>query len=570
MLSDVESVVWSSPVGDVTFGVVDPFEPGVAEAISHLLFRSIADARSEVGGHLPTWLVRDIERNYLVPEKVQTLWAPAGHRFAARLDGTVVGTLHVAKRHGIILTADREHNVVPASEHPGLKPERHHQVVNISVLHELRHLGLAHRMFDAITTSFRDLFDGDGLWVRADPPWHAWLVRLGFVHDPAFDVFLPPSVERTADLPHAAFNLLHACACEGAHRGARASSMEREKLQYLSFTRPFVAAKVRATPVASGRTIDEQLAEATRTGRRAVVRGACTGPSVPASDLSVSTLSLDRILRTCDDDVTVEAGVTWRTLLSALPRGRLPPVVPGHVDATVGGSLSTGGIGKGSAGRGLAIDHVRELVVVTRDGRRLTCSRDRDARLFEAVLGGHGLFGAIVEATLWLQSRRAWLTLERTPMAGGAIAGALAVDAYHAFGVWTGGHFLVVTARESERETSTPLESFVMTRPRPTVAMAQVFFDARGLVAFVGELSSSRELDGLAEEGGAVTIHPIRCSAERRSLLFPRIDADVAYAFTVAAPRDADAILARATKHGGLVAPRWAPGRGATPDRRAR
>lgn len=556
MLSVVESVVWSSPVGDVTFGVVDPFEPGVAEGISHLLFRSIADARSEVGGHLPTWLVRDIERNYLVPDKVRTLWAPAGHRFAARLDGKIIGTVHVAKSHAIILTADREHNVVPASEHPGLKPDRYHQVVNISVLHELRHLGLARRMFDAITTSFRDQFDGEGLWVRADPPWHAWLVRLGFVHDPSFDVFLPSSVERTAELPHAAFNLLHACACDGAHHAARSISMEMEKLQYVSFTRPFVAPERQA--VASGGEIGEQLGAATRTGRRATIRGAGTGPSAPASDFAVSTLRLDRILRTTPDDVTVQAGVTWRTLLAALPRGRSPSVVPGHVDATVGGSLSTGGIGKGSAARGLAIDHVRELVVVTRDGRRLTCSSDREGWLFDAVLGGHGVFGAIVEATLPLESRRPWLAIERTAITTETVAAALDVDAFHAFGVWSEGGFLVVTARESEVETDTRLESFVATRPRPIVGMAQAFFDADGVKAFVDDL----DLSGLAEEGGAVTIHPIRRSAERRSLLFPRVDADVAYAFTVAAPRDPHDILARATKHGGLVAPRWAPGRG--------
>lgn len=548
----------------MTFGLVDPFAPGVAEGISRLLLASISDARSEVGGHLPTWLVRDIERNYLVPEKVQTVWAPAGHRFAARIGERIVGTVHVAQRHAIILSVNRDHNVVPAAQHPGLKPARQHQVVNISVLHELRHLGLARQMFDAIATDFRGLFDGDGLWVRADPPWHAWLVRLGFTHDPTFDVFLPAEVERTADLPHAAFNLLHACACEGSRSPDRARAMETSKLQYVSFTRPFGALPTSTKPPAaashaptSADGLATSYAAATQTGHRVAVSGSRSGPALTPADLTLSTRALDRVVALADDHVVVGAGLTWRSLLAALPPGRLPPVVPGYVDATIGGSLSTGGIGKGSAMRGLAIDHVRALDVVTRDGRRVSCSRESSAWLFEAMLGGQGLFGAIVEATLSLEPRRRWLSIERIPAGIDAIATALDVDAYHAFGTWTDGGFLAITARESDAETGTSLASFVTPRSRPVIGMAQAFFDARGLDAFLRDVSSSKGLDGLAVEGGAVTIHPIRRNAARASLLFPRVDANVTYAFTVAAPRDPRVLRERARAHGALVSPRW-------------
>lgn len=187
-----DRVSWAcEAAGDVELGVVDASLPGVAEGVSRLLVRSIQDARSDAGGHLPGWLVDDIERNYISPEKVRTLWAAAGHRFAMRAGTEIVGTVHVARRHHLILTVDRLRNDVPAADLPGMKPDRHHQVVNVSVLHELRRAGLAAQMFDAVSTSFRHLFDGDGLWVRADPPWHPWLARLGFAHDPSFDVFLP-------------------------------------------------------------------------------------------------------------------------------------------------------------------------------------------------------------------------------------------------------------------------------------------------------------------------------------------------------------------------------------------
>src|SRR5687768_15304328 len=91
-----------SPLGSLELGVVDAQRPGVAEGVSRLLSRSIQDARAEVGGHLPSWLVNDIEQNYISPHKVRTLWAETGHRFALRRGdgdgGEILGTIHIAKR----------------------------------------------------------------------------------------------------------------------------------------------------------------------------------------------------------------------------------------------------------------------------------------------------------------------------------------------------------------------------------------------------------------------------------------------------------------------------------------
>jgi hypothetical protein len=529
-----DTVSWScASAGDVELGVVDASLPGVADGISRLLMRSIQDARSDAGGHLPGWLVDDIERNYISAEKVQTLWAPTGHRFAMRSGAEIVGTVHVARRHDVILTADRWRNNVSAADVPGLKPARHHQVVNVSVRHELRRGGLAARMFDAVTTSFRHLFDGDGLWMRADPPWHPWLARLGFVHDPSFDVFLPESVERTSGLPHPAFNSMHACACDGAHASTRAQAMGAQKLQYVSFSRPFDRVRPLAGPRRSGEstpaTVDglvEIVAKASRDGRRIAVRGAGSGsPPSEAADELLATHALGRV-RVSDDHVVIGGGATWRALLAALPPGRLPPVVPGYVDATIGGSLSTGGIGKGSVEAGLAIDHVRELLVVTRDGRRVVCSAEREAWLFEAVLGGHGAFGVIVEATLPLVSRRARVVIEKTLVPRDALASALDVAAYHAFATRTDDGWLAIVARESSDETGVPIEAFVAPQRRPPrgdARMFQAFFDARGLERFLAE----------PVEGDELTVHPVHQPASRRALRFPKVEGTTAYAVTV-------------------------------------
>jgi FAD binding domain len=528
-----DTVSWScEAAGKIEVGVVDASLPGVADGISRLLVRSIQDARSDAGGHLPGWLVDDIERNYISAERVRTLWAATGHRFAMLAGTEIVGTVHVARRHDVILTADRSRNNVSAADLPGLKPDRQHQVVNVSVLHELRREGLAARMFDAVTTSFRHLFDGDGLWVRADPPWHPWLARLGFVHDPSFDVLLPESVERTSGLPHCVFNVLHACACEGAHASARAQAMTSQKLQYVSFTRAFdrvrPAAVLRPSGEPTPADVDglvEVVAKASRDGRRVAIRGAGSGPPprVAADDVLV-TRALDRVT-VSEDHVSVGAGATWRALLAALPPGRLPPVVPGYVDATIGGSLSTGGIGKGSAEAGLVIDHVRELLVVTRDGRRIVCSAAREAWLFEAMLGGHGEFGVIAEATLPLVSRRARVVVVKTSVPRAALVSALNVTAYHAFATRTDEGWLAIVARESNDGTGVPIATFLAPeRPlRGDTCMFQAFFDARGLERFLAE----------PVEADEITIHPIRQPVSRRALLFPKVEGTTAYAVTI-------------------------------------
>jgi hypothetical protein len=550
-----DTVSWScKAAGDVEIGVVDASLPGVAEGISRLLVRSIQDARADAGGHLPGWLVDDIEQNYISPEKVRTLWAPTGHRFAMRAGTEIVGTVHVARRHDMILTADRWRNNVSSADLPGKKPDRHHQVVNVSVLHELRHGGLAARLFDAVATSFRHLFDGDGLWVRADPPWHPWLVRLGFVHDPTFDAFLPESVERTSGLPHSAFNLLHACACDGARERTRTHAMGSQKLQYVSFTRSFEHVRPPLRPRPSSEhapaTLDELVdvvTKASREGRRIAVRGAGSGsPPHDAGDDLLATRALDRVT-VSDHHVSVTAGVTWRALLGALPAGRLPPVVPGYVDATIGGSLSTGGIGKGSVEAGLAIDHVRELVVVTRDGNRVVCSAEREAWLYEAVLGGRGAFGVIAEATFPLVPRHARVVVEKTKVTLDALAAALAVTAYHAFATRTNEGWLAIVARESaDDEQGVPLAAFVAPhRPPPTGAarMFQAFFDAPGLHRFLAEPIEAEE----------VTVHPIHQPPSRRALLFPRVEGTTAYAVTITPADPHAALAARAAACGGLT-----------------
>ncbi|MBX6765990.1 MAG: FAD-binding protein [Actinomadura rubrobrunea] len=114
-----------------------------------------------------------------------------------------------------------------------------------------------------------------------------------------------------------------------------------------------------------------------------------------------------RCLRTVHEvgrgHVTVDAGATWREVLDAtLPHGLTPPVLTDHLDLTVGGTLSAGGIGGTSHRHGTQAANVLEMEVVTGRGEVVVCSASRRRGLFDAVRAGMGRHGVITRATLRL------------------------------------------------------------------------------------------------------------------------------------------------------------------------
>lgn len=97
----------------------------------------------------------------------------------------------------------------------------------------------------------------------------------------------------------------------------------------------------------------------------------------------------------------VDAGVRWLDLARAtVAHGLTPPVFTDYVGLSVGGTLSGAGIGGTTQHYGFQADNVRELDVVTGDGRLRRCSPSHDPRLFNAVLGGLGQFAIILRATI--------------------------------------------------------------------------------------------------------------------------------------------------------------------------
>ena len=103
--------------------------------------------------------------------------------------------------------------------------------------------------------------------------------------------------------------------------------------------------------------------------------------------------------------VTVQAGVSLDALMRALlPFGLWVPVLPGTRQVTVGGAIAADVHGKNHHTQGSFGNHVRSLDLLMADGEVHTLSPDdQTARVFWATIGGMGLTGAVLGATIALQ-----------------------------------------------------------------------------------------------------------------------------------------------------------------------
>lgn len=148
-------------------------------------------------------------------------------------------------------------------------------------------------------------------------------------------------------------------------------------------------------------------------GDRGVVpRGLGRSYGDAAQNAGGTTLDLTRLNRILHVDaegevptVTAQSGVSIDALMKALlPFGLWVPVLPGTRQVTIGGAIAADVHGKNHHTQGSFGNHVRSLDLLTADGQihRLTPDGD-DPDLFWATIGGMGLTGVIVEATVALQ-----------------------------------------------------------------------------------------------------------------------------------------------------------------------
>ncbi|KAL6838728.1 hypothetical protein ACP4OV_031442 [Aristida adscensionis] len=124
-----------------------------------------------------------------------------------------------------------------------------------------------------------------------------------------------------------------------------------------------------------------------------------------------------------EDGRYVDAGgeQMWIDVLRAsLERGVAPRSWTDYLHLTVGGTLSNAGVSGQTFRHGPQIANVYELDVITGRGEMVTCSKELNADLFDAVLGGLGQFGVITRARIAVEpapARTRWVRLIYTDFA---------------------------------------------------------------------------------------------------------------------------------------------------------
>ncbi|RWA65603.1 FAD-binding oxidoreductase [Mesorhizobium sp.] len=98
-----------------------------------------------------------------------------------------------------------------------------------------------------------------------------------------------------------------------------------------------------------------------------------------------------------------DAGVLMCDIIAhGAPHGFFPAVVPGTQFVTLGGAIANDVHGKNHHRRGTFGCHVESLTLLRSDGKTYRCSATSNARLFRATIGGMGLTGLILSASIRL------------------------------------------------------------------------------------------------------------------------------------------------------------------------
>jgi len=120
-------------------------------------------------------------------------------------------------------------------------------------------------------------------------------------------------------------------------------------------------------------------------------------------------IELDADART----ITVQPGATWHAIQNVLhPRFAVKAMQSTDI-FSVGGSISVNAHGMDHQVGSIA-GTIRALRVMLADGSAVTCSRQENGDLFRHVVGGYGLFGVVLSATLDVTGNAVYQTSRET------------------------------------------------------------------------------------------------------------------------------------------------------------
>ncbi len=160
-------------------------------------------------------------------------------------------------------------------------------------------------------------------------------------------------------------------------------------------------------------TTTEQIFECYERARKSGCSLGFRGAGRSYGDASLNSeailLDLSRMNRILDWDprsgeITLEPGVTIGRLWQyVVEDGWWPPVVPGTMFPTIGGSVAMNVHGKNNFRVGPIGDHVTSFTIATPAGELLRCSREENRDLFLAAIGGFGMLGCFTSITLQMK-----------------------------------------------------------------------------------------------------------------------------------------------------------------------
>ncbi|WP_434740547.1 LLM class flavin-dependent oxidoreductase [Micromonospora sp. SH-82] len=121
-----------------------------------------------------------------------------------------------------------------------------------------------------------------------------------------------------------------------------------------------------------------------------------SGRSLNDGGIVIAVDALNEITVLDGGRVRVGPGARWGEVAKALAPHRLAITAGDHGGVGVGGLATTAGIGWFARERGLTIDHLRSVDVVTADGELVHASAEENPDLFWAVRGAGANFGVVV------------------------------------------------------------------------------------------------------------------------------------------------------------------------------
>lgn len=134
-------------------------------------------------------------------------------------------------------------------------------------------------------------------------------------------------------------------------------------------------------------------------------------PAQNAGGVVLDMTALNRIhsLDASSGLAVLDAGVSLDTLMrAALPFGLWVPVLPGTRQVTIGGAIASDIHGKNHHTAGSFGNHVVSMQLLTADGSvRTLTPHGEESELFWATVGGMGLTGIILQATVQMKIGRA-------------------------------------------------------------------------------------------------------------------------------------------------------------------